>query len=351
MKLFTVGPVEMYGSTLAVAGKQVPYFRTSEFSEMMRESEELIKKLSFSDKAARVAFLTASGTGAMESAVSSCFGRDDKLLVISGGGFGKRFEEICEHHGIPVATLKLGFGEVLTADKLARFDDTGITGLLVNIHETTTGQLYDIRILSDFCKRNGAYLVVDAISSFLADSISVRESGVDILIISSQKALALSPGISAVVVGPKIYKERVLKMKSPSYYLDLGMHLKDMERGQTPFTPAVGTLLEMNDMLRTVDRMGVDTKIRRTAELASDFRSRLLTTGIRVPSYPLSNALTPMKFDGDAYKVFLALMNKGFTVTPTGGDLKDTLLRVGHMGNLTIDDNRALIEGLKEVLR
>ncbi len=351
MKLFTVGPVEMYDSTLAIAGRQIPYFRTAEFSDMMKESEDLLKKLTFSEKDARAAFLTASGTGAMESSVTSCFDVNDKLLVISGGGFGRRFEEICEYHGIPFAALRLGFGEILTADMLEKYDGTGITGLLVNIHETTTGQLYDVRILSDFCRRNGAYLVVDAISSFLADELRIRDNGIDLAIISSQKALALSPGVSAVLVSPRMYEERVLTRKSCSYYLNLATHLKDMERGQTPFTPAVGTLIEMNAMLREVYETGVDSKISKTAELGKDFRRRLSGIGVDIPRYPLSNALTPMLFDGNAQAVFLALKDRGMTVTPTGGDLKDTLLRVGHMGNLTADDNRSLIDGLKEVLK
>lgn len=351
MKLFTVGPVEMYESTLNIAGRQLPYFRTSEFSDMMKDSEKLIKKLTFSHKDARAAFLTASGTGAMESAVTGCFDKKDRLLVISGGGFGRRFEEICEYHGLNFTALRLEFGEILTGEMLKRYDGKGITGLLVNIHETTTGQLYDVNILSEFCRRNGAYLVVDAISSFLADNLCMEKSGIDIIIVSSQKALALSPGISAVLASPRIYEERILTRKSGSYYLNLEAHIRDMERGQTPFTPAVGTLMEMNDMLRRIDGVGVETKIRNTASLCKNFRNLASGLNVKIPKYPLSNALTPLVFESGAYDAFLALKDMGFTVTPSGGSLKDTLLRVGHMGNLAEKDNEALITALKKVIQ
>ena len=102
---FTVGPVMCSDQVRAVGGEQVPYFRTPEFSEMMLDSERLIKKLQFAPHDSKVVFLTASGSGAMEATVINCFNQNDKLLVISGGTFGERFEKICEIHQIPFEAL------------------------------------------------------------------------------------------------------------------------------------------------------------------------------------------------------------------------------------------------------
>jgi aspartate aminotransferase-like enzyme len=60
----------------------------------------------------------------------------------------------------------------------------------VNIHETSTGVHYDGELIADFCRRNGLLLVVDAISSFLADPCPMEAWGVDVMITGSQKALA-----------------------------------------------------------------------------------------------------------------------------------------------------------------
>ena len=147
MKLFTVGPVEMYPFTLKTAAGQIPYFRTKEFSAMMLE--ELLKKQMHAPDTSRLVFLTASGTGAMEATVFNLFNKDDRLLIIDGGSFGHRFAQICELHGIPHDVLTLSFGESLTSERLEEYSGTAYTGLLVNIHETSTGQLYDINTLKN----------------------------------------------------------------------------------------------------------------------------------------------------------------------------------------------------------
>ena len=215
MRLFTVGPVMMYPETLEESGRQLPYFRTAEFSAMMLDSEAVLKRLLGAEDASKVAFLTASGTGAMEAAVSNTLTSDDRVLIIVGGGFGRRFTEICDVHNIPYDSVDLEFGETLTGDRLEAFRGRGYSALLVNIDETSTGQLYDIHLLSDFCRSEGMMLIVDAISSFLADDLDMERDGIDEIILSSQKALSLEPGISMVVVSPRAY-DRIRMIPSPS---------------------------------------------------------------------------------------------------------------------------------------
>lgn len=352
MRLFTVGPVMMYPDTLERSGRQLPYFRTDDFSKIMLDSEKILKRLLDAGDDYKVAFLTASGTGAMEATVSCLLTSSDKVLAINGGGFGKRFTEICSVHNIPCDQIVLRTGEALTKDYLQAFDGEGYSALLVNLDETSTGQLYDIAMLSEFCKANDMYLIVDAISAFLADEISMSRYGIDALIISSQKALALEPGTSMVVLSPRAYKDRVMSIKSPTYYLDLKHHILDQERGQTPFTPSVGTLLCLNDMLHAIDDMGIGEKIRRTRVLAEYFRQQAKDIGLKIPKYPLSNAVTPILFDGNATEVYKRLNDDyDITVTPSGGDLKPNMLRVGHIGNLETSDYDALISALKEILQ
>jgi aspartate aminotransferase-like enzyme len=350
MMLFTVGPVPMYPETLKESGEQIPYFRTEQFSEKMLESEALLKKLMGAPEGSKVAFLTASGTGAMEAAVACTFSKNDKVLIVNGGGFGRRFCEICDLHGIPYDTVDLAFGEALTAEKLKPFEGKKYAGLLANMDETSTGQLYDVKLLSSFCRQCGAYLVIDAISSFLADPMDMEDMGIDEVIISSQKALSLAPGISAVVLSPRVYKERIEGRHGPLYYLDLETHIVNMKRGQTPFTPAVGILLNLNSMLKRLDAEGVDKVIADTNELAVYFRRKAKEAGLKIPDYPLSNAVTPVLVD-NAHAVFEELSEKyDIYVTPSGGDLRDKLLRVGHIGNHSKEDYDILLEKMKEVL-
>lgn len=352
MKLFTVGPVEMNEEILKQGGEPLPYFRTPEFSQIMFDIQNCFLKLMDTEEGAKLITLTASGTGAMEAAVLNVLTQEDKCLIIDGGGFGHRFTEICAMHGIPFESIKLHFGEKLTAQHLIPYEGQGFTALLVNIDETSTAQLYDYRMLGDFCRRNNCLYIVDAISSFLADEFSMKKGSIDVAITASQKALALPPGLSFVVLSPRVIRRRIGKVPKRSYYFDFEDYLVNMERGQTPFTPAVGILLQLQLRLREICETGLDKMIAMHRERAVLFRKLCGDIGLQLPSYPMSNAVTALVFPkGGAEDLFVKMKDHyGKMLTPSGGALKDTVLRVGHLGNLTAEDYRELCAEIREVL-
>lgn len=348
---FTVGPVMSGEEVLEIGSQQVPYFRTSEFSELMFENERLIKKFAKASDESSVVFITGSGTASMEAAVINTLGEDDKCLVINGGSFGQRFADLCRIHNLKFDEIKLDTGKSLKKEELYKYDNCGYTALLVNLHETSTGVLYDIKMISDFCRKNDIFLIVDSISSFLADEFNMKELGVDVMITGSQKALACPPGVSVIVLNGKA-KDRVNRNDSECMYLDLKSALKNMERGQTPFTPAVGILRQINARLKQIDADGgVEAENRRIHELAVDFRDRIKDLPFEIVSDSLSNAVTPLRpLNVSAYDVFLILKDQyEIWICPNGGALKDMVFRVGHIGSLTKEDNTVLINAFNDM--
>lgn len=348
---FTVGPVMMDATIRAIGGEQIPYFRTPEFSDIMYENEKLIIKFAEADKNSRVVFLTGSGTAAMEAVVMNIFDKDDKVLIVNGGSFGQRFVRLCEIYEIPFKEIKVESGKTLRKEQLSIYEGKGFTGFLVNVHETSTGVHYDMDIISEFCKKNSIFLVVDAISSFLADEFEMKRLGVQIMITGSQKALACPPGVSVIVLSQDAV-ERVENRNAQCMYLNLKSALKNGERGQTPFTPAVGILLQINTRLKQLEVSGgVKNEIQRIAGLAYDFRQKIEDLPLEIASESLSNAVTPLHPENiSAYNVFTTLKDQyGIWVCPNGGDKRDTIFRVGHIGALTKDDNTRLVNALKDM--
>ncbi len=348
--LFTIGPVEMFPETLEIGGKEVPYFRNDEFSQVVFSASEGLNRLLF-NKNGEIILLTCSGTGAMEATIMNCFTKEDNLIVIDGGSFGHRFTQICEVHEIPYKAVKLD-NEELTREKIDEvMGDEKFTGLLVNLDETSNGQLYDIDMISEVCKENDLVLVVDAISAFLADEVNMDKHGIDAVILSSQKALSLAPGLSIVALSEKMLK-RVESIDSKSVYFDFKDYLKNGERGQTPFTPAVRLIIELEDMVNRLEEKGIDNIINETHELAVYFRKRISEIGLDYPDYPLSNAVTPVIFpDENAQEVYRKLIDKyGLTVNPSGGEVADTMFRVSHVGNHSTEDFENLICAIEEII-
>ena len=350
MTLFTCGPVQMYPSTTTIRNKGFIHFRTKEYGNIVKDTLRRLSDLLGNTEENATIYLAASGTGAMEATIENCMEKNDKALVINGGGFGKRFCEFLDYHNIPYDSVNLNWNEELTLEHLKPYENKDYTTLFVNIHETTSGQLYNKQILSDFAKRNNMFFIVDAISSFLADEYNMEKYGIDVTIISSQKGLCCSPGCSIVSFSKrminKIYNNPNL---TPSKYFDFKDYLGNIDRGQTPYTPPVLVMYEIQDMLNLIEQTGgLNARLKTIEEKCNYFRNKIKTLGLTIPNYPISNMLTPVWFeDINAYDVIQVLKDKyDIYVNPCGGELATKLLRVSHIGNTTITDIDELIEKL-----
>lgn len=348
---FTVGPVMSSDSVRKIGAEQVPYFRTEEFSKIMLENERYMLEYANAPAKSKAVFMTCSSTGSMEAVVMNCFSKKDKVLVINGGSFGQRFADLCNIHEIPYVELKLKFGQKLTKEKLYEYDENNFTGLLVNVDETSTAVLYDTMMIGEFCKKNDMLFVCDCVSSFLADPFNMSECGANVMITGSQKVLACPPGISIIVLD-RIAVEKVNDSKVRTMYFNLKDALKNQERGQTPFTPAVGILLQINERLKEIEKNGgADAEIARVEAQALDFRNKIKDLPFEIVSESLANGVTSIHpITANAYDIFLILKNEyNIWICPNGGKMKDTIFRVGHIGALTKDDNTILVDAFKDL--
>ena len=346
---FTVGPVMSPSDVLQIAAESSPYFRTEEFSTVMLENERMMLELLQAPVNSRCVFLTSSGTGAMESVVMNVLSSKDKIIVINGGCFGQRFVDLCILHRYLFTEVRCDFGKQLRREQLDGLEDH--TALLINMHETSTGLLYNMKMVADFCRENHILLIVDAISAFLADELNMTRVGAVAVLTGSQKALALHPGLSIVALSPTALN-RVWENQEVCMYLSLKEALRNGERGQTPFTPAVSVLLQLHTRLNSILAPGGEASLRqRIAVLASTFREGIQDLPLQlVPENP-SNAVTALHpRQNNAREIVTRLKNDyGIWVCPNGGALADRVFRVGHIGEITDEDNQQLIDAMHEL--
>ena len=343
---FAVGPVTSPDIVLEIGKQSTPYFRTAEFSSVMIDNERMMLQLLYAPEGSRCVFLTASGTGAMESCVMNILCRDDKVIIVNGGSFGQRFVDLCRMHEIRFTEVQCEFGHQIVSDQLDGLEDH--TALLVNMHETSSGLLYDMPMIADYCKRNGILLIVDAISSFIADPLNMEALDAAAVITSSQKALAIQPGISAVALSPEALR-RVDESNDTCMYLSLKHALKDGLRGQTPFTPAVTILLQIHARLKDItENGGVEGEQVKIRGIAEEFRNGISDLPLlTIPECP-SNALTALHPISKNARVIVDVLynDYGIWACPNGGDKENEVFRIGHIGNITHKDNKILIDAL-----
>ena len=342
--IFTPGPVNMADDILALGAKQTPYFRNEEFSQILLECEVNLLKIVNAPTNSRVLFLTASGTAGMEVSVQNLIAKDDKTIVINGGGFGQRFVDICNLHKVDNIDFKVKDENLSDTSKLKKYSDAKY--LLINAHETSIGTLYDLESIGKFCKANSILNIVDGISMFVTDELDMQKFNIDALILSSQKGLALPPGISMIVLAPLAMKR--LQPQS-SLYFDFKSYLNDGKRGQTPFTPAVTILLQLHFRLNQIIQSGINAEIVKTEKIARYFRESIKNLSLECYSDFMPNAMTTLTpTDGKSASDIVKDLDEKYDVivAPNGGELKNMIFRVSHMGDMTKEYTDILIDAL-----
>ncbi|NOR55930.1 MAG: aminotransferase class V-fold PLP-dependent enzyme [Sulfurovum sp.] len=345
--IFTPGPVKMSEEILAVGAQQTPYFRNSEFSNVTYACEKGLLEMVNAPEGSKVIFLTASGTAGMESVVMNLLNKEDNALVVNGGGFGGRFVKICETHDIPHSDFNVRNTNLSDIETLAPKEE--YSTLIVNAHETSVGHLYDLRAMGTYAKKNEMLYIVDAISMLVTDPLDMQASNIDVVIASSQKGLALPPGLTMVILAPSAL-EKVQDVKS--LYFNFKDYLSNGKRGQTPYTPAVTIMLQLETRLAQIQRRGgVAESIASAEEIASYFRENITKLPLKAYTPFMPNAMTTLTpTDGKSAMDIVNALEEGYKVMvcPNGGAERDIIFRVSHMGDMDKAYTDVLIDALHD---
>lgn len=348
--LFTPGPVEVPDYLYAAMAEPLVYHREQAFAELYAQVQEKMKKAIRTK--APIYFLTSSGTGAMEAAVSNLVSYHDRVLVASCGKFGQRWNEICVRYGAYIDTLSLPYGRSVPPEELERKlrTDDAARFVFTTLTETSTGALMDIKAFGEICRRNNRILIVDAIAGLGADKLIMDDWNVDVVCGATQKGLACPPGLAFIAVNERAW-EIILKARSPRYYFDLKLFKQFAEKGQTPWTPAISLVFTLNCALDRILKTGMEKVWQKHRVLAEMLRAKISKLGLEfMPEYP-SNALTvirmPQGIDGSA---IVDIVKKKHKLLLANGqaELRGKMVRIGHMGAIGKSDLNKAFAGFKE---
>jgi aspartate aminotransferase-like enzyme len=283
----------------------------------------------------------------MEAVIMNLLNSSDRALVVNGGGFGQRFVDICASHGVPHSDFKVAQSNLREIAGVA--PQGPHTALVVNGHETSVGHLYDLEALGSYAKQHGLLYIVDAISMLVTDPLDMRQSNIDVVIASSQKGLALPPGLTMVILAPTAIS-RLQTINS--LYFNFRDYLANGERGQTPYTPAVTIMLQLQARLEQIrQRGGIAAAIANAREVASYFRSSIKGLPLREYTPYMPNAMTTLSpTDGRSAMELVTALEEQYKVMvcPNGGAEREIIFRVSHMGEMTREYCDILIDALHD---
>lgn len=354
MQLRIPGPTPIPDEILQTMTRQMINHRGPQFAEMIHKATDILKAM-FQTKG-DVFLLTCSGTGGMEAAIVNTLSPGDKVLVVANGFFGERFADIAEIFSAQVERLRFEWGQAVDPQEVRRAlsQDTGIKAVLVTHNETSTGVTSDLEAISAVVREYEKLLIVDAISGLGSIDLPTDEWGCDVVITASQKGWMAPPGLAMVSVSERAWQAQA-QAKMPKYYWDFAKAKSFLEKGQTPWTPAVSTVYALDAALELFQREGLKNIVARHARVGAKAREGIKSLGLSL--FPddgcASNTITAVKVpEGLDSKKLLKILREEYSTVLAGGQqrLDGKIFRIGHLGYVNEGDIDAVMEALKAAL-
>jgi aspartate aminotransferase-like enzyme len=354
MQLRVPGPTPCPPQALQAMGRQMINHRGGEFAKILNSTTEKLKQ-AFQTKG-DVFVLTSSGTGGMEAAIVNTLSPGDKVLSISNGAFSERFADIAERYGAELIRLNFEWGKAIdlaTVEKTLEADGD-IKAVLATHNETSTGMTNRLCDMSAVVKKFDKLLLVDAISSLGCIDLPTDNWQCDVVVTGSQKGWMAPPGLAMVSVSEKAWQANA-QAKMPRFYWDLYKAKDFLQKGQTPWTPAISLFYALDTTLDLILTEGLNNIFARHARVAELAREGVKSLGLSV--FPeeeyASNTVTAVKAtDNVDIPKLIQILREEHNVVVAGGQRKlaGKIFRIGHLGAVDEDDIKSVLEALDKAL-
>ncbi|MFC2072412.1 pyridoxal-phosphate-dependent aminotransferase family protein [Chloroflexota bacterium] len=348
------GPTPCPPEVLQAMTKQMINHRGEEFVGILNGVTDKLKQLFQTNN--DVFLLTGAGTGGLEAAIVNTLSPGDKVLSVSIGVFGERFATIAQKFGAEVIPLHFEWGKAADADAIRKAlqAEAKIKAVLVTHNETSTGVTNDLARVSSVVKEFEKLLLVDAVSSLGSINLPVDEWHCDVVITGSQKGWMVPPGLAMVSVSQEAWQAHA-NAKMPRFYWDFAQAKSFLERGQTPWTPAVSIVFALSLSLEMMLKEGLPNIVARHARVGRAAREGVKSLGLSLfaeEDYASNTVTAISSSDGLDTKKLLRILREEHQIVLAGGQQKldGKILRIGHLGWVTEEDIETVISALKVVL-
>jgi aspartate aminotransferase-like enzyme len=348
------GPTALPPSVREAGARQMINHRGPDFAAMLERILTGMKP--FFGTSSDVAMLTCAGTGGLEAAIVNTLSIGDRVLAVSIGSFGDRFAKIAAIYGADVTKIDVEWGQAadpaVVREALAA--RPGYRAVLLTHNETSTGVMNPIPILAAAVRDVApeTLILVDSVSGLGAVPFEMDAWGVDLVVTGSQKAWMAAPGLAMIAASPRCW-EAMETANMPRFYLDLRAHRDAATNGQTPFTPAIAVVYQVDEGLRLMGAEGATSIFARHEACAAAARTGLKALGFelfadeRFASRTVTAAKLP---EGHDWKTFNGAIKAHSVVLAGGqGKLAGRIFRLGHLGSVTVEEVLGVIAVLETV--
>jgi len=351
--LMVLGPTEVEQEILDVAALPQEYMRTPDYSEKWGEIFKNLQYI-FQTKNPVVCF-ACSGTGTMDAAISNLLPQGGGVsLFINGGSFGKRWGDILNQYKIKNIEIPVEFGKSVNPQiiKQELEKNKNINTVFATLDETSSGALTDIKTIGEIIKHYpNVVFVVDCVSGLVVEEMQMDDWGIDVAVSASQKALAIPPGLGFMAISEKALKLAQQNTTRPGYF-DIFDYIKNWQRNQTPFTPAVSLVEQLKLRLEKIKSEGLEHYRKRYQENTELIRNGLQELGFDVFAENPANCVTGVMTDKFNASEIVRIMREkhNIEIAPSGGNLKEKFFRVGNFGAIDKPEIERFLQAMKATI-
>jgi predicted phosphoserine aminotransferase len=351
--MFVPGPVDVAPEVLAAQTKPMLPHRSKEFEAMFKRTEERLKQVFFTQN--RLFQATASGSGMQEAGIRNFV--QETVLCCVNGAFADRWLKVASTNGKKADKLDVPWGEVILPDMLAdALKKKHYEAVTIVHNETSTGAENPVKELAEVTHQVSpdTLVLVDAVSSLGGVKIDMDAWGLDFLLTSSQKCLALPPGMSFAAVSDRAMK-KAESVENRGWYFDLLLMDKHRLKDSTPMTPAMALIFALDVQLDRILSEGLENRFARHSAMAQRTQKWAIDHGMEplacdpYRSKTVSTIRNSREMDISALNKFL--LTRGFRIANGYGDLKDKTYRIAHMGEIQMKDLDTLLGLMDEFLK
>lgn len=350
--MFTPGPVDVAPEVLEAQAKPMIPHRTAEFNEFFRGTEDKLKKVFLTDT--RVFQPPATGSGMQEAGIRNLVQKD--VLSCVNGAFSQRWYNVAVNNGKQADRLDVTWGEHIPPGMLADALRKKFYEAVTIVHnETSTGVENPLKELAAVVHEVSpdTLILVDAVSSLGGVKVETDAWGIDFILTSSQKCMALPPGMSFVAVSDRCL-EKAETVDHRGWYFDILRLEKHRIKNSTPMTPSMSLIWALDVQLDRMLAEGLENRYARHAAMAERVQAWAVEHGMETlasegyRSKTVSNIKNLRGVDIAALNEFL--LSKGMRIANGYGDLKNKTFRIAHMGETQMHHIDELLEAFETFL-
>lgn len=343
------GPTPVVKSIQEQMGREMQAFGDPRFvADCRKLIADLAKLLNCSGKTFPLA---GTGTLAMEMAIANTTKRGDSILIVSHGFFGDRFIEICEKKGLDIDVLSAEWGTTIPLETIeAKLREKKYAAITVSHVDTSTGVRADIEEIGKMIEKTSpeTVYIVDGVAATGGEYADVDRMKIDILFTGSQKAFGVCPGMFILWASKKALERRKALGSIPEYYVDFEKWIPIMDEPSKYFaTPAVNLVWAMQEATRIIEEEGYKARYERHKKNAEAMQKALESMGFTIlaekehRAVTLSNLIYPEGVDDVKFRN--TMFEEGMTVAGGLAAYAGKMFRLGHMGNIDINDEVAVL--------